>query len=143
MIWIGAPRSPRSSWKCYLANTCTPTRPSTARAAREAIAWYRERNAEVSERFASEVRQTLQRLEQFPAAGGFIPGVTDPDVRHLPVHNFPYHVVFIRLERHISVLAIAHDRRRPGGYWNENRVKATVLGHHTFPTISTRGRGFV
>jgi hypothetical protein len=33
-----------------------------------------------------------------------------------PVHNFPYHVVFLQLRDRISVLAIAHDRRRPG-YW--------------------------
>lgn len=83
-----------------------------------AIDWYRERSAEAATRFAAEVRQTLQHLEQFPATGAFVPGVDDPDVRRLPVHNFPYHVVFIRLKTHISVLAIAHDRRRPG-YWND------------------------
>ena len=69
-------------------------------------------------RFVAEVRQALKHLEQFPETGAFVSGVADPDVRRLPVHNFPYHIVFIRLSRHISVLAIAHDRRRPG-YWNE------------------------
>jgi len=85
---------------------------------REATAWYRERSGEVADRFAAEVRQTLHHLEQFPETGAFVPGVVDRDVRRLPVHNFPYHIVFIRLKRHISVLAIAHDRRRPG-YWND------------------------
>lgn len=83
---------------------------------REATAWYRERNAEVADRFAAEVRQTLRHLEQFPDTGGIVSGVADPDVRQLPVHNFPYSVVFIRFTSHISVLAIAHNRRRPG-YW--------------------------
>ncbi|HEY0156886.1 MAG TPA: type II toxin-antitoxin system RelE/ParE family toxin [Thermoanaerobaculia bacterium] len=83
---------------------------------REATAWYRERSADVAERFAAEVRQTLRHLEQFPDTGAFVPGVSDKDVRRLPVHNFPYHVVFIRLADHVAVLAIAHDRRRPG-YW--------------------------
>jgi plasmid stabilization system protein ParE len=83
----------------------------------EATAWYRERSADVAERFAAEVRQVIAHLERFPSTGSYVPGLTDPDVRRLPVHNFPYHVVFIRLSGHISVLAIAHDRRRPG-YWN-------------------------
>jgi plasmid stabilization system protein ParE len=72
----------------------------------------------VAERFAAEVRQALRHLEQFPDTGAFVTGVADPDVRKLPIHNFPYHLIFIRLPHHISVLAIAHDRRRPG-YWNQ------------------------
>lgn len=93
-------------------------RPRAQRELREAVDWYRGRSEQAANRFAAEVRQTLQHLEQFPATGAFVPGVADSDVRRLPVHNFPYHVVFIRLKTHISVLAIAHDRRRPG-YWNE------------------------
>jgi toxin ParE1/3/4 len=93
-------------------------RPRARRELREATNWYRERSGEAANRFAAEVRQVLQHLEQFPGTGGFVPGVADRDVRRLPVHNFPYHVVFVRLKSHISVLAIAHDRRRPG-YWQE------------------------
>jgi toxin ParE2 len=85
---------------------------------REATAWYRGQNPAVAARFNAEVVQTLRHLEQFPNTGGFVPGTKDPDVRRLPVHNFPYHVIFIQLGTHISVLAIAHDRRRPG-YWND------------------------
>jgi plasmid stabilization system protein ParE len=83
---------------------------------REAAAWYRERNEDVARRFKVEVSRTIELLEQFPSTGGFVPGVDDPSIRQLPVHNFPYHVVFIRLPDRISVLAIAHDRRKPG-YW--------------------------
>ena len=93
-------------------------RPRARRELREATEWYRSRNSEVAERFAAEVRQTLRHLEQFPESGGVVPGVSDADVRRFPVHNFPYHVIFIRFDSHISVLAIAHDRRRPG-YWKE------------------------
>lgn len=84
---------------------------------REAVDWYRERSPDVAERFAAEVREALQHLERFPRSGAFVPGANDPEVRRLPIHNFPYHIVFIRLDTHISVLAIAHDRRQPG-YWN-------------------------
>jgi plasmid stabilization system protein ParE len=85
---------------------------------REATEWYRERYPAVAARFKAEVEQTLHHLEKFPNTGGFVPGAKDPDVRRLPVHNFPYHIIFMRLGTHISVLAIAHDRRRPG-YWND------------------------
>lgn len=91
-------------------------RARASRELREATEWYRERSEEVAERFAAEVRQALDHLERFPGTGAFVPSVADPDVRRLPVHNFPYHIVFIRLPDHISVIAIAHDRRRPG-YW--------------------------
>ena len=82
----------------------------------EATAWYRERNELVAQRFVNEFRQALEHLERFPHAGTFVRGVDDEDVRQFPVHNFPYQIVFIRLGEHISVLAVAHDRRRPG-YW--------------------------
>lgn len=83
---------------------------------REAIEWYAERSPHVATQFGAEVSRAIQHLEQFPSAGGVIPGVADPDVRSLPVHNFPYRLVFMRLGNRISVLAIAHYRRRPG-YW--------------------------
>jgi plasmid stabilization system protein ParE len=83
---------------------------------REALMWYRERSFEVAERFAAEVSRTLEHLERFSSTGASVPGVRDENIRRLPVHNFPYHVVFMRMSDRISVLAIAHDRRRPG-YW--------------------------
>ena len=33
-----------------------------------------------------------------------MPGVEDPDVRRLPVHNFPYHVIFISFERRLGLM---------------------------------------
>jgi plasmid stabilization system protein ParE len=85
---------------------------------REAVEWYRERNADVARRFIDEVYRALALLESFPGTGGPVFGVDDPDIRQLPVHNFPFHVVFKRFAARIAILAIAHDRRRPG-YWNE------------------------
>ena len=91
-------------------------RAAAKRDLRDATAWYEERNAELADRFVAEVTRTLELIEQFPMSGGRVPGVLDPEVRRLPVHNFPYHVVFLRLSDRTAVLAIAHDRRRPG-YW--------------------------
>ena len=79
--------------------------------------WYRERDPNVARRFLDEVYRTIALLEQFPGTGGPVFGVTDPDIRQLPVENFPYQVVFKRFENRTSVLAISHERRKPG-YWN-------------------------
>lgn len=83
---------------------------------REATRWYAERNAEIAQRFVDEVARTPELIERFPSTGGPVPGVGDRNIRRLPVHNFPYQVVFIALNDRLAVLAIAHDRRKPA-YW--------------------------
>jgi plasmid stabilization system protein ParE len=98
--------------------TVVRLRPIAKRDLKEATAWYRDRNEDAARRFTQEVSRTLDFLEQFPGSGGFAPGIEDAAVRRFPVRNFPYHVVFIRLPNRISVLAIAHYRRKPG-YWND------------------------
>jgi plasmid stabilization system protein ParE len=85
---------------------------------REAAAWYRERDPELANRFVDEVFKTLALLERFPNTGGPVYGIDDSAVRQLPVDNFPYQVVFKRFPSRTTVLAIAHERKRPG-YWNE------------------------
>jgi plasmid stabilization system protein ParE len=98
--------------------TVVRLRRNAQRDLREAIAWYRERNNDAARRFAFEVSQALALLEEFPYSGGLVPGIDDPAIRQMPVRRFPYHLVFIRLADRISVLAIAHNRRKPG-YWND------------------------
>jgi plasmid stabilization system protein ParE len=85
---------------------------------RDAAAWYRSRDPHLAERFLDEVYKTIGLLERFPHTGGRVYGVDEPETRQLPVDNFPYQVVFRRFKDRISVLAIAHERRKPG-YWNE------------------------
>ena len=85
---------------------------------REATAWYRDKDPELATRFLDEVFRTLALLETFPNTGGPVFGVNDPDTRQLPVDAFPYQVVFRRLKHRIAVLAVAHERKRPG-YWND------------------------
>lgn len=85
---------------------------------REAFTWYRSRDPELANRFLDEVYKTLGMLERFPNVGGPVFGISDSATRQLPVDTFPYQVVFKRFENRTSVLAIAHERKRPG-YWNE------------------------
>jgi toxin ParE1/3/4 len=85
---------------------------------REALAYYRERDADLARRFLDEVYRALELLERFPSTGGPVFGIEDPRIRQLPVNNFPYQVVFKRYEYRTAVLAIAHERREPG-YWRD------------------------
>lgn len=80
---------------------------------REALNWYRERNPRVADRFAAETRRTLQLIEEFPQIGSRIAHVDDPNVRRMPIHTFPYHVVFVDLHDRLEVVAFAHNRRHP------------------------------
>lgn len=87
----------------------------------EATKWYQERDPRVAERFAAEARKTLRLIEQFPRIGGSVPGVDDRDVRHMPIHSFPYNVVFVNLGDRIEVVAFAHKRRRPAYFMSRLR----------------------
>lgn len=81
---------------------------------REAMSWYRDRDPRVADRFVIETRHTLELIETFPQIGGRVPGVDDGDVRRMPIRTFPYHVIFVSFHDRLEVVALAHNRRRPG-----------------------------
>ena len=86
-----------------------------------AARWYEERRAGLAAEFLDAVDDTLRRIVRSPSAGAPVPRVpADLAVRRAPVKRFPYHIVYLKTEAAIRVLAIAHDRRKPG-YWR-NRV---------------------
>ena len=80
---------------------------------REAVEWYRDRDERVAARLADEARSMLELISQFPNVGSRVPCVEDRNVRQMPIHNFPYDVVFVDLGDHLEVAAFAHKRRGP------------------------------
>jgi plasmid stabilization system protein ParE len=82
----------------------------------EAARWYETHRAGLGSDFLDAVDTAVTRLAEAPRLGSPVPGVPDETIRRRPVHRFPYHVVYVELSDRIQVLAIAHDRRRPG-YW--------------------------
>lgn len=89
---------------------------------REAGRWYDAKQSGLGIEFFDEVDAALRRILQFPAAGAPVPRMPrDLPVRRLAVRRFPYHVVYAEAAQELRVLAIAHDRRKPG-YWRK-RVK--------------------
>ena len=85
---------------------------------RDAGRWYEGRRMGLGVEFFNAVDAALSQIVRLPHAGAPVPRVTaDLPIRRAPVTRFPYHVIYLEERSTIRVLAIAHDRRRPG-YWS-------------------------
>lgn len=85
--------------------------------AREATDWYLGEEAfAAADHFADELGHVLTLLSQFPELGQPGPYQT----RKLPLHAFPYSLIYRVETETVRVIAIAHQRRRPG-YWAGRR----------------------
>jgi plasmid stabilization system protein ParE len=82
----------------------------------EAARWYETHRAGLGVEFLDAVDTAVTRIAETPRMGSPVPGVSDQAIRRRPVRRFPYHVVYVVLPDRLQILAIAHDRRRPG-YW--------------------------
>ena len=86
---------------------------------REAGRWYDARQGGLGIGFFDEVDATIRRILDFPHIGARVPRVpSDLPVRQSAVTRFPYHVIYLEPDEALRILAIAHDRRRPG-YWKD------------------------
>lgn len=84
---------------------------------RAAGRWYEERVVGLGIEFFDAVDAALDRIARLPKAGALVRRLpVDLQVRRAPATRFPYHMVYLETSSTIRVLAIAHDRRRPG-YW--------------------------
>jgi toxin ParE1/3/4 len=72
----------------------------------------REANAELGHAFISQFERSATLLLEHPNLGAVWRG----SVRRLPLRRFPYSIVYYVREFEIRVLAIAHQRRKPG-FW--------------------------
>ena len=80
----------------------------------EAIAWY-EREADRGHEFVDLVEHALGDLARNPLLSSPVHG-GPRSVRRFLLDRFPYAIVFVEREHELLVVAIAHQRRRPG-YW--------------------------
>ena len=78
----------------------------------QAFAWYRERNALVAQAFRSEVFDAIDRIAAAPLGRP----EDDEGNRNRVLHRFPYTVHYEVVKTTVTILAVAHHRRRPG-YW--------------------------
>lgn len=71
----------------------------------------------LGEELADEVSVALARIQEQPRAYPLTPAVPRAlGVRRALLRRFPFAIVYLELGDEIRVLAIAHQRRRPG-YW--------------------------
>ena len=87
-----------------------------------AARWYEQSKVGLGREFLAAVDETMARIVENPRAGSPVPAVDDKDIRRFFVQRCPYHVVYTLLTNRLQVLAIAHDRRRPG-YWVDRLPK--------------------
>ena len=84
--------------------------------------WYEERREQLGMEFFDAVDAAIDQILDLPRSGSPVPRMpTDLPVRRIAVKRFPYHVVYLETTAQIRILAIAHDRRKPG-YW-KTRLK--------------------
>ena len=79
---------------------------------REAFLWYFERSALAADAFRTEVLDAIDGL----ADSADMWAADEDDVRHYVLRQFPYTVHFELNGSIVTVLAVAHQRRRPR-YW--------------------------
>jgi toxin ParE1/3/4 len=79
----------------------------------EGAAYYaREASAEIASAFIFEFERSAKLLGEFPGLGSSWRG----RIRRLPLRRFPYSIVYYLHDSEVRVLAIAHQRRKPG-FW--------------------------
>lgn len=82
-----------------------------------ATLWYEEKLPGLGRALIDAVDAALAHVADWPRSGSPVPTVLDVlDIRRVPVARFPYNLPYIVLDDAVVVLAVAHDRRRPG-YW--------------------------
>lgn len=83
----------------------------------EGAGFYGQRSgAELGLAFIAEFERTVELLRSQPMLGAPWRGAN----RRMPLRRFPYSVVYLLLPDEIRVLAVAHQRRKPG-YWKGRR----------------------
>src|SRR5262249_46959945 len=104
---------------CVAGEQGDPTRARSGGGAPPGRSMVRSTAARARKRILSAVAAAFSLLAEQPTLGAPVPGVrTDLPTRRVLLRRFPYAIVFLEVDATVRILAIAHQRRRPG-YWIE------------------------
>ena len=79
-----------------------------------AVEFYEQQEAGLGARLVDSVEKTIETLRQGPHAG-----VTySHGTQRLVITHFPFSIVYILEEKHVVIVAVVHQRRKPG-YWTD------------------------
>jgi toxin ParE1/3/4 len=82
-----------------------------------AATWYEQKREGLGRELLAEVDAVFTAVARSPGRYPLYPRVApELGVRRAAARRFPYSIAFIELATVIRVLAVAHERRRPG-YW--------------------------
>lgn len=91
--------------------------PEAAAEFEQALCWYSERSEQAAKGFDEAVSKALSDIEQAPERWPLI------DRRHrlkILEKRFPYHIIYRVDDDFLTVIAVAHHRRKPR-YWQGRR----------------------
>jgi toxin ParE1/3/4 len=80
----------------------------------EAARFYEDRAPGLGRDFFDEVVAVMRAVVETPEAGT----TQDPPYRRMLCRRFPFAVVYRQVGDELRILAVAHQRRRPG-YWKK------------------------
>jgi plasmid stabilization system protein ParE len=76
--------------------------------------WYLQRSADASVAFIAAVSEALDRISEAPQRWPkYLHGT-----RRFVLHRFPFSVVYLDDPDVVNIVAIAHNKRKPG-YWKQ------------------------
>ena len=81
---------------------------------RESVEFYEARLKGLGVRFLAVMEQTVERISTQPEVGASLAG----EFRKRIVPGFPFNIIYRVWGDCIYLIAVAHQRRRPG-YWRE------------------------
>lgn len=81
---------------------------------RDAFLWYGERNTLVADAFRAETFAAIEQVGKTPLGKA----ADDEGNRRRVLHRFPYSVVYEVKGSTVTILAVAHHRRKPN-FWRK------------------------
>lgn len=82
-------------------------------------AWYEAQREGLGREFVTAIRNAIDALGTPPSPSFPVLGVPPSGIaRAIMVRRFPFSVVFLERHEEIWVVAVAHQRRKPG-YWRD------------------------
>lgn len=78
----------------------------------EADDYYSLVSEELGERFRSQVRSTVRKIERSPRSWP----IYDEEIRRCLVERFPFLIFFMEIDDYLLIVAVMHTSRKPD-YW--------------------------
>lgn len=79
----------------------------------EALQWYAKRGSHLPRQLITDVEQTIEKISQRPEHGMRYPRRNE---RFWRTQRFPYLIIYEVRTSELFIIAIAHERRKPG-FW--------------------------